>query len=66
MEFKKTRDCVFENEKVRVYADDELFGTMQRDRTLSQIQNVAELPGLVGKAMVMPDGHEGYRREQAL
>ncbi|MFA4946308.1 MAG: hypothetical protein WC607_02070 [Candidatus Micrarchaeia archaeon] len=60
MDFKKTRDCVFEEGRVRVYASDEMFAQMQRDRTLSQINNVASLPGLEGKAMVMPDGHEGY------
>ncbi|OIO28455.1 hypothetical protein AUJ16_01080, partial [Candidatus Micrarchaeota archaeon CG1_02_60_51] len=60
MEFNKARDCVFESGKVRVYASDEMLAQMQRDRTLGQIGNVAALPGLEGKAMVMPDGHEGY------
>jgi len=61
MDFKKTRDCVFEDDEVRVYASDEMLAQMQRDRTFGQIRNVAKLPGLEGKAMVMPDGHEGYR-----
>lgn len=55
------RDCVFENGGVRIYASEEMLGQMTRDRTLGQIRNVASLPGLEGKAMVMPDGHEGYR-----
>ncbi len=60
MEFNEIRDCVHESEKVRVYARSDLFESMKGDRTLKQIRNVSRLPGLEGKAMVMPDGHEGY------
>ncbi len=60
MEFNEIRDCVHESEKVRVYARSDLFDSMKGDRTLKQIRNVSRLPGLEGKAMVMPDGHEGY------
>jgi tRNA-splicing ligase RtcB len=45
---------------VRVFATSALFNNMGRDRTLLQATNVASLPGIVDKAIVMPDGHEGY------
>lgn len=60
MNLKKTRDCVFESEKVRVYASEAMLEQMKGDRTIGQIDNVSRLPGLEGKAMVMPDGHSGY------
>ena len=44
----------------RVFATDKMFATMGRDRTFGQLRNVASLPGIVGKACLMPDGHEGY------
>ena len=45
---------------VRVFATSDLFSQMRRDRTFSQAVNVACMPGIVGKSIVMPDGHEGY------
>jgi len=44
----------------RVFATDKMFATMGKDRTFGQLRNVASLPGIVGKACLMPDGHEGY------
>ncbi|MEK6979705.1 MAG: RtcB family protein [Candidatus Micrarchaeota archaeon] len=43
-----------------IFANDNLIGKMQTDRTLLQLKNVASLEGIVKSAMVMPDGHEGY------
>ncbi|MFH1107224.1 MAG: RtcB family protein, partial [Candidatus Micrarchaeota archaeon] len=67
MEFKQVRDGVFEapaengmNVPVRVYASEKMLAKMKSDRTLTQASNVARLPGIIGSAMVMPDGHEGY------
>ncbi len=37
-----------------------LLEGMRRDKTLWQLSNVASLPGIVEKALLMPDGHEGY------
>jgi tRNA-splicing ligase RtcB (3'-phosphate/5'-hydroxy nucleic acid ligase) len=45
---------------VRIWADDELWKQIARDRTLTQIVNVSSLPGITGTAQVMPDAHEGY------
>jgi tRNA-splicing ligase RtcB len=44
----------------RVYADDELWGQISRDRSLEQLMNVATLPGVTRCAYGMPDVHEGY------
>jgi tRNA-splicing ligase RtcB len=44
----------------RVFATEKMLSTMGKDRTFSQLKNVATLPGIVGKACLMPDGHEGY------
>ena len=44
----------------RVWADDELWKQISRDRTLTQIVNVSTLPGITGTAQAMPDAHEGY------
>jgi tRNA-splicing ligase RtcB len=42
-----------------LYGDRELMAAMD-DKVLEQIGNVAQLPGLVGAAMAMPDAHWGY------
>jgi tRNA-splicing ligase RtcB len=33
---------------------------MLSGRTITQAQNVASIPGIVGHSVVLPDGHEGY------
>ncbi len=43
-----------------VFASDKLWAPMQRDLTLSQLAQVASLPGLVGDSLAMPDAHQGY------
>jgi tRNA-splicing ligase RtcB len=42
------------------YASDALWPAILADETLGQLVNVAALPGLVGRALLMPDGHQGY------
>jgi tRNA-splicing ligase RtcB len=44
----------------RVFADQELVGALQRDRSLEQLANVATLPGITTAALAMPDVHQGY------
>ncbi len=44
----------------RIVASETLLSSMQTDRTIWQLQNVAALPGIVSPACLMPDGHEGY------
>lgn len=43
-----------------ILADGVMMEQIKKDRTLSQIVNVACLPGIVDKVLVMPDAHEGY------
>src|SRR5450830_674408 len=44
---------------IALYGSRELLASMD-DKVLEQITNVAQLPGLVGAAMTMPDAHWGY------
>ncbi len=43
-----------------VWADDVLIEDLRTDAALTQVQNVACMPGIVGCAMAMPDCHYGY------
>ncbi|MCH8973292.1 MAG: RtcB family protein, partial [Thaumarchaeota archaeon] len=45
---------------LRIFADETLLNKMTTDRTIWQATNVASIPGIVGHAVVLPDGHEGY------
>ncbi|HEY1349027.1 MAG TPA: RtcB family protein [Ktedonobacteraceae bacterium] len=42
-----------------IYADDELIEQIIQDNALHQVANVATLPGIVGRALGMPDIHRG-------
>src|SRR6266542_3229598 len=44
----------------RIYATEEMLGSIIQDRSLEQLANVATLPGIERCALVMPDVHEGY------
>ncbi|MFC3476968.1 RtcB family protein [Halobacterium litoreum] len=44
----------------RVFANEDLLEHIKDDRTLSQLRNVACMPGAVAPALCMPDGHQGY------
>src|SRR5437016_455238 len=44
----------------RVYADEALLQAMLPGETVTQLVNVATLPGAVGCVYGMPDMHEGY------
>jgi len=43
-----------------IYANEKLLEAIQRDQSLEQAANVAMLPGIVGRALAMPDIHQGY------
>jgi tRNA-splicing ligase RtcB (3'-phosphate/5'-hydroxy nucleic acid ligase) len=43
-----------------IFADTELIKAIEHDLTLTQVANVATLPGLVGQSLAMPDAHQGY------
>src|SRR5439155_11321842 len=44
----------------RIYASEKLMGDLRDDPALEQVANVAQLPGIVGHALAMPDIHWGY------
>ena len=44
----------------RVYASARLMEEIRGDQSLQQVKNVAELPGIVGWSLAMPDIHWGY------
>src|SRR5215813_11537112 len=43
-----------------VYANERLLDAIRKDQSLEQAANVAMLPGIVGRALAMPDIHQGY------
>ncbi len=71
MKFKnliKKSDCIYELPKdskpgmlvpVKIYASEKILSTMD-DSAINQITNVTMLPGIVGEAILLPDGHSGY------
>jgi len=44
----------------RAYISEEMFESVFRDRSISQLINVASLPGIINYSIAMPDMHEGY------
>ena len=44
----------------RVLASEALLEEIADDRTLQQLQNATQLPGVQQYALCMPDGHQGY------
>ena len=43
-----------------IFSSTQLMAALKADQSLTQIANVAGLPGIVGKALGMPDIHWGY------
>jgi tRNA-splicing ligase RtcB len=43
-----------------VYASDSLVPSLRSDPALEQVASVAQLPGIVGRSIAMPDIHWGY------
>jgi tRNA-splicing ligase RtcB len=67
MEFKRINDFEWELEAVegmnvpgKIFASEELFNQIKKGRSISQIQNVARLPGILKSSIAMPDAHQGY------
>jgi tRNA-splicing ligase RtcB len=44
----------------RVLASEALLEEISDDRTLQQLKNATQLPGVQKQALCMPDGHQGY------
>ena len=67
MKINKISEYIYEIEKepgmnvpARIFASEKLLEDMKKDKTLTQIKNVAKLPGILNASMVMADGHQGY------
>jgi len=43
-----------------IYADEKMISSIRNDNALEQTANMTMLPGIIGKAMAMPDIHWGY------
>jgi tRNA-splicing ligase RtcB len=43
-----------------IFASERLLEAIRRDQSLEQAANVTMLPGIVGRALAMPDIHQGY------
>jgi tRNA-splicing ligase RtcB len=48
------------NVPARVLASEELLEQIGDDKTLQQLKNATQLPGMQKYALCMPDGHQGY------
>ena len=44
----------------RMFTDEVLLEKIKQDRTIEQLINITHLPGIVKRALLMPDGHQGY------
>ena len=49
-----------------IFSNAELINAVREDQSLTQVANVATLPGIVGHALAMPDIHWGYAQSVAL
>ena len=43
-----------------IFADEKMISSIRNDNALEQTANMTMLPGIIGKAMAMPDIHWGY------
>jgi tRNA-splicing ligase RtcB len=66
MSLKKKSDYVWEIEKEgkmlvsgKIFASDKLIKDVE-ETCIKQVANVAQLPGIVGNSLAMPDVHSGY------
>ncbi|MCL5439891.1 MAG: RtcB family protein, partial [Candidatus Thermoplasmatota archaeon] len=48
------------NVPAEVFASDAIMEAAKRDSSLNQLLNITSLPGIVGRAIAMPDIHQGY------
>src|SRR5271167_1647443 len=67
MELVKLSDYLWEIPKTggmlvpgRIYASAKMIDELREDPALTQVANVACLPGIVGYSLAMPDIHWGY------
>ena len=44
----------------KIFASEKLMETIEKDKSLGQVKNVAMLPGILKASLAMPDAHQGY------
>jgi len=67
VEVKKISDVEWEipkkgdmNVPGRIFASQKLMDAIKKDKTLSQVENVAKLPGIINASIALSDAHQGY------
>src|SRR3989344_478452 len=67
MKIQKISENVYEipkegkmNVPVRIFASEKILKSIEKDKTLLQAKNMAEMPGVVKWVVVLPDAHQGY------
>ena len=67
MELKKISENIYELPKSGkmlvpgvVYASEKIIEAIKEDKTLEQVENVAQLPGILKASIALPDSHQGY------
>jgi tRNA-splicing ligase RtcB (3'-phosphate/5'-hydroxy nucleic acid ligase) len=67
MEIKKISENIYEipkegkmNVPGRIYASEKIMENIRQDKSLEQIKNVAQLPGIIHSSIALSDYHQGY------
>jgi len=67
MEIKKISKNIYEipaegkmNVPARIFASESILENIEKDKTLEQVKNVAQLPGILKYSIALPDAHQGY------
>jgi tRNA-splicing ligase RtcB len=67
MEIKQIKKNIYEIPKKEnmnvpgiIYASKNIIEAIKEDKTLEQVKNVSELPGIIGKSIALTDCHQGY------
>ena len=43
-----------------VYASEKIMNNIKNDKSLEQVKNVSQLPGIIGSSIALTDCHQGY------
>lgn len=69
IDFKKINNWIWEISQslkpemkvpARVFANGEMLNSILKDRSIGQLVNMTQMPGILKYALAMPDVHEGY------
>jgi len=59
MVLKNTSKNIYESNTTKFFINEKLSKQID-EKTITQLENVSKLPGIIGKALAMPDVHLGY------